>query len=250
MLPCYTIVEMRLIKHDYNNAYMNMAIDEALLIEGKPTLRIYKWKPSAISIGYFQSMEEEININECKKNGIDFVRRITGGGAVYHDIYGEITYSIILPSELFPSIMESYRTICSSIAKGLKKLGIEARHAGINDIIVNGRKISGSAQTRRYGKILQHGTILAKVNVKKMFSFRKVSKEKISDKGIKSIEERVTSIENEIGSIDENEIIDSLVEGFRESMKLEFFRGDIKKENKIVEKLVGKYESKEWNFKR
>ena len=83
-----------------------------------------------------------------------------------------------------------------------------------------------------------------------MFSFLKVSKEKISDKGIKSIEERVTSIENEIGSIDENEIIDSLVEGFRESMKLEFFRGDIKKENKIVEKLVGKYESKEWNFKR
>ena len=249
MLLRYTIVEMRLIKHGYNNAYMNMAIDEALLIEGKPTLRLYKWKPSAISIGYFQSMEEEVNIDECKKNGVDFVRRITGGGAVYHDMHGEITYSIILPSKLFPSIMESYKAICSSLANGLKKLGIDARHAGINDIVVNGKKISGSAQTRRYGKILQHGTILVKADVKKMFSLLKVSKEKISDKDIKSIEERVTSIENEIGSIDENEIMEALVNGFKESMKLNFFDGDIK-EKEIAEKLVGKYESKKWNFKR
>lgn len=244
-------MEFRLILHEHRNAYENMAIDEAILKKGVPTLRFYKWDPSAISIGYFQSILEEVNLEECKKNGIDVVRRITGGGAVYHDREGEITYSFVCSEKLFPNILESYRIICRCLAKGLHHIGLNAEHTGINDIVVNGRKISGSAQTRRYGNILQHGTILKKVNVKKMFSLLKVSKEKISDKKIKSVEDRVTSIEREGIEANDNEIIEGIVKGFKEVMNIEFYKADLSKEEiKIAESLRRKYESKEWNFKR
>ena len=245
-------MKFRLIIDSYRNAYENMAIDEALLLSGKPTLRFYKWKPSAISIGYFQSIEDEVNLELCKQQGIDVVRRITGGGAVYHDSEGEITYSFVCPQHFMPKkILESYKIICGAIAHGLKKIGVEAEQAGINDIVVNGKKISGSAQTRKYGNILQHGTLLLQVNVRKMFSLLKVSKEKISDKNIKSVEERVTSIEKEIGKISDEEIIKALIEGFKEKLSIEFKEEGIgEEETEIARKLVKKYESKEWNFKR
>ncbi len=244
-------MKFRFILHNYRNAYENMAIDEALLIKGEPTVRIYKWKPSAISIGYFQSIEEEVNLEKCNRYGIDVVRRITGGGAVYHDEKGEITYSFICPEKYMPNILKSYEVICSCLAKGLKYIGLNARHAGINDVIVNGKKISGSAQTRRYGNILQHGTILLKVDIEKMFSLLKVSKEKISDKEIKSIKERVTSIEREIGKVNEKEVVEAIKKGFEEEMKIEFYNGKLRKEEiEIAKKLRKKYESKEWNFKR
>ena len=244
-------MKLRLLIHEYNNAYTNMAIDEALLQSAKPTLRLYKWKPSAISIGYFQSIKEEVNLAECGRHGVDVVRRITGGGAVYHDTHGEITYSVVLPASLFPTIMESYHAIGKCLIAGLRELGINAQYAGINDIVVNGKKISGSAQTRRHGFILQHGTLLIKVEPEKMFSLLKVGKEKISDKEIKRIEERVTSIEKEIGRIDEEEIKNAIIKGFEIGLNAEFEERKMEeKEKRMAEKLVEKYESREWNFKR
>jgi len=226
-------MEFRLIIDAYRNAYENMAIDEALLYYGRPTLRFYKWKPSAISIGYFQSIEEEVNLELCKKHGIDVVRRITGGGAVYHDMKGEITYSFVCPQHMLPAkILDTYKLICGAIANGLEMLGMEARYAGINDIIVGNKKISGSAQTRRYGNILQHGTILIKVDTRKMFSLLRVSKEKISDKEIKSIEERVTSIEKEIGAVNKEEIIKAIVKGFENKMGLEFYEDKLRRKKR------------------
>lgn len=243
-------MECRLLLHGYRNAFENMAIDEALLINGITTLRFYKWKPSAISIGYFQSIEEEVNIEECKEIGIDIVRRITGGGAVYHDMNGEITYSIVMPN-VFSNVMESYKIISKCLINGLKRIGINARHSGINDIVVNGRKISGNAQTRRHGIILQHGTVLLKTDIKKMFSLLNVSDKKISDKEIGKIEERVTSIEKEIGKINENELIKALIKGFEETLNFKFFEGSLEEnEIELARKLVDKYESKEWNYKR
>ena len=96
--------EWRIIGLDVNNAYMNMAIDEAILTARikdlvPNTLRFYLWKPSAVSIGRFQNVIKEINIENCQKQGIDITRRITGGGAVYHDCKGEITYSMIINQE-------------------------------------------------------------------------------------------------------------------------------------------------------
>ena len=245
-------MEFRLINDGWRNAYENMAVEEAILMNNIPTLRLYKWKPSAISIGYFQSMEEEINLEECKRQGVDVVRRITGGGAVYHDSDGEITYSVICPQEMLPrKIMDIYSLICSSLAYGLAYIGLNARHEGINDIVVNGKKISGSALTKKYGNVLQHGTLLLKVDVKKMFSLLKVGKDKISDKEIRSVEERVTSVEKEGGVMDEGKVKEALIKGFEEKMGLKFYEGELtEKEREDAEKLREKYESREWNFKR
>ena len=248
----FILMEFRLLKDGWRNAYENMAIDEAILLEGIPTLRLYKWKPSAISIGYSQSIEEEVNLEECRKQGIDVVRRITGGGAVYHDTNGEITYSIICPQEMLPrKIMDIYSLICSSLAHGLGYLGLNARHEGINDIVVNGRKISGSALTKKYGNVLQHGTLLLRVDVKKMFSLLKVGKEKISDKEILRAEERVTSIEWEGGNMKEEKVTEAIIKGFEKKMGFEFYEKNMsQRELRNAEKLREKYESREWNFKR
>ncbi len=245
-------MRIRVIKDGYHDAYTNMAIDEAILNAAIPTIRFYRWKPSAVSIGYFQSIYEDVNVEECRRNGVDVVRRITGGGAVYHDKEGEITYSIVIPSSLYPDIMESYHAICDAISKALKSVGLNAEHAGINDIVVNGKKISGSAQTRRNDMLLQHGTILLKVDIKKMFSMLNVSEKKIEDKEIKRIEDRVTSVEREFGkAIDGEEIVNEMIYSFSEMLDAETYEEWLTEDEiNNAELLREKYESKEWNFKR
>ncbi|MCK5403215.1 lipoate--protein ligase family protein, partial [Candidatus Bathyarchaeota archaeon] len=125
--------EWRIIDLDVNDAYMNMAIDEAILTarikELVPnTLRFYLWKPSAVSIGRFQNVFNEIQIENCQRQGIDIVRRITGGGAVYHDFKGEITYSVIIKKEDLETndVIESYNIICNGLIETTKILGLKA----------------------------------------------------------------------------------------------------------------------------
>jgi lipoyltransferase/lipoate-protein ligase len=190
----------RMIPFQYFNAYLNMALDEAIM-EGiragttPPTIRFYGWEPSAVSIGRFQGLHYEVNLDACRQMGVDVVRRITGGGAVFHDRDGEITYSLLAPASLFPEDLRlSYQIICHPLVEALHLLGIESNFQPINDILVDGKKISGNAQARKQGVLLQHGTILYKVNVEKMFSLLTVSEVKISDKLIRSVKKRVVSI--------------------------------------------------------
>ena len=150
--------ELRFIDLETHSAFQNMAIDEAVMQAirdeiAPPTLRLYRWRPSAVSIGTFQGMKEEVDLDYCKKNGIDYIRRITGGGAVYHDYEGEITYSIILPKDhslAKQDILESYKLLCGGIVEALNIMNIDAEFKPINDIVASGKKISGNAQTRRH----------------------------------------------------------------------------------------------------
>jgi lipoate-protein ligase A len=167
-------LKWRIIDFTENDAFMNMAIDEAVsesvAAGGPPTIRFYGWNPDAVSIGYFQSLEKEVDTARCAAEGVDVVRRRTGGGAVYHDHAGEITYSVIAKETLFPKdILASYRLICGWVMDSLALIGISPEFKPINDIIVNGKKISGNAQTRRNGVLLQHGTILYSLDVDRMF---------------------------------------------------------------------------------
>lgn len=238
------------------NAAKQMAIDEAVLTaRGKNlvpnTLRFYTWNPRAISLGYFQSVEQEVNLENLKKLRIDLVRRITGGGAVFHD--KELTYSIILSEQDVPrDIQESYEMICEAIVLGLREFGINAEFREINDILVNGKKISGSAQTRRNEMILQHGTLLLDVDVKKMFSLLKVPDEKIKDKLIKNVEERVTSLTKELKKeVGVEKLSKVLVKGFEDVFQVSFEEGKlINEEKKLIDEFHEKYASKEWTFKR
>ena len=244
----------RVIPMEVRNAAMNMAIDEAISASvskgANPTIRFYKWLPSAVSIGYFQSLKEVVNKKNCKKLGVNIVRRRTGGGAVYHSNRGEITYSVIGPVDMFPkNIIDSYRLICGWVIEGLKNIGINAKFAPINDIVVNGKKISGNAQTRRNNVLLQHGTILYDVDVKKMFSILRVSNEKIKDKMIKSVEERVTKI-LDFKKITTNQAYESIINGFTKNK--EFDMGKLTDDEIVLAEqlVVNKYATDEWNCMR
>ncbi|MFH1849222.1 MAG: biotin/lipoate A/B protein ligase family protein [archaeon] len=237
---------------------MNMAIDEAVLshVSGgtsPPTFRLYSWKPPAVSIGYFQGMRDEVDTERCRALGIDFVRRITGGGAVFHD--SELTYSFIISADdmISRDIMESYRQICGGIMAGLKLVGIEPSFVPLNDIIAGGRKISGNAQTRRKHCVLQHGTILMDVNVEQMFSILKVPDEKIRDKLITSVKDRVTSVNAVLGrKISIEELDEAIAKGFSESLGVILTEGELSQAELLMAKelAASKYGTAEWIFKR
>ena len=247
-------MKWRVIPFEFKTAFLNMAIDEAIsesVAKGSlPTIRFYGWLPSAVSIGYFQSMDDVVDVWKCKDLGIHIVRRRTGGGAVYHSNNGELTYSVIGPVDMFPkNIIESYKMVCGWVIEGLKNLDIKAKFVPINDIIAKGKKISGNAQTRRNKILLQHGTIIYDVNPKRMFTVLKVPDEKIKDKMIKAVEDRVTSIK-QINNIDRDEAYDEIIKGFLKGKDYEF--GTLTKEElKRAQELVKKrYSKKDWNFKK
>jgi len=253
--------EFRFIDLKAHTAFENMAIDEAVMLSMKdgnarPTLRLYRWFPSAVSIGTFQGMMDEVDTQFCHSQNIDVIRRITGGGAVYHDNEGEITYSIIIPGDhrLGPDdIINSYRILCSGLISALRHLDIESEFRPINDVTVGGKKVSGNAQTRRHSCILQHGTTLLDLDVNVMFQALKVPKEKISDKMIADARQRVTSIREVLGrEVSMSELRNALRTGFSEALGIELVRGHLtRSERDTAKRLVAeKYSTREWNFKR
>ncbi len=251
-------MQLRLVETGSKDAFTNMAIDEAIMRLqgriGKPTVRFYGWKPSAISIGYFQSLKEEVDLEKCKQLGVDFVRRITGGGAVFHE--DELTYSFFCSEDsniVAKNILDSYNKICNSLVLGFSKLNLDAKFVPLNDIIVNGKKISGNAQTRRNKAVLQHGTILMGVDVEKMFSLLLVPDEKLKGKLIESVKQRVTSIENELGKkVEFAEVVEAMKKGFEENFSAELVKEELAEEEKLLAEKIRKerFSSREWNFKR
>jgi lipoate-protein ligase A len=201
-------------------------------------------------------MTEEVDLSFCRSRRIDYIRRITGGGAVYHDYEGEITYSIILPKghSLAPDdILESYRLLCGGVVEALGHLGIVAEFKPINDVTAGGKKVSGNAQTRRHSCVLQHGTILLDLDVETMFSVLKVSQEKISDKMIADVKERVTSIRDLLDrAVSFDELRAALKAGFAKALGVELVHGELTtNETQTAERVKSeRYGKDEWNLKR
>jgi len=248
----------RLIKIIEDSGAKQMAIDEAILLSRAKglvpnTLRFFTWKPSAITLGFFQDLNQEVNTAKAKDMKVDLVRRYSGGGAIFHQ--DELTYSlVILEKDIRKNIIDSYKYLCQGVIYGLNSLGLKAEFKPINDILVNGKKISGNAQTRKNGVILQHGTILLSVDVEKMFSLLQVSDEKIKGKLIANVKERVTSLKNEFPEktwkLDELQEIFKL--GFSKALDINLNTGDLIKEEKylIQELYLNKYLSEDWNYRQ
>jgi len=249
----------RLLETGFNTGAFNMALDQTVL-EGVasatvlPTIRFYGWKPWAVSIGYFQGLEEEVDTQACSRRGIDVVRRITGGGAVFHQ--AEVTYSIIIP-ETHPlyqrKVLDSYELICQGIIDGLKGMGVSAQFAPINDIVVDNRKVSGNAQTRKLGCILQHGTILLDVDVELMFSLLRVPSEKAKGKLIEDVKSRVRGLKQLLGrEVSFDETVEALKRGFQSALDLDYQTGDplpeeIKRASVVAQE---RFANPEWNQRR
>lgn len=199
--------EWRWIRSGMRDPAYNMAADEAMMIsvgagEAPPTLRFFGWKPATLSIGYFQKADDEVLLDEVKRRGLGFVRRPTGGRAVLHD--AELTYSIVVPDAyqgLPGSVTESYRVLSEGLVLGFGELGLDARmvslateeekakHAAAGsaacfdspswyELVVDGRKVAGSAQVRRHGAVLQHGSILLDLDVELLFALLRFRSER------------------------------------------------------------------------
>ncbi len=247
------VFEMRFLPSISANGAKQMAIDEAILLargEGlvPDSLRFYSWKPPCVSIGYFQSAKLEVDSEKARQQGVDIVRRYTGGGAVFHD--SELTYSIVISEQRLPKdIIESYKHICGFVVRALKKLRLPAKFAPINDIIVNSRKISGNAQTRRNGIVLQHGTVLLNVDINKMFSLLRVPDEKQKHKLVLG----VTSVSQELGrELEFEELASAMRASAIEHFKLRLkesplTEAEVRKANELKS---SKYGNKGWTFCR
>ncbi len=243
-----------------NDAYTNMAVDEAITKargEGKvpDTLRFYMWKPSAVTLGYFLSVEDEVNLEALNRFGFNLNRRISGGGAVLNSETGEITYSVILRENdprMGSDPVEAYHFLCQGIIDALDTLGIKAEFKPINDVVVGGKKISGNAMIRRYGAVLHHGTLLVDFDAKQMFGVLKISKEKLSDKMIQQAEDRVTTIRRLLGRpIGFPEVRDALEKGYRKALDAELVKGELTPyEQELVKQFRARYASREWIYRR
>lgn len=256
----------RLLKLETEDAFTNMAIDEAILtarITGKApnTLRFYRWKPSAVSIGRFQNLPNEVNVENCRKHGVDIVRRITGGGAVYHDQDGEITYSVVVDGKDLGcagmDLIYAYKAMCGGLIEAAKILGTNAEFNPIDpkqcpNITVKGRKISGSAQSYRRGVLLQHGTFLVDINHEKMFTFLKVPWAKTLPDILEVSKKKLTSAKQELESqMSIEEAHQALVRGFERTLRTQLVEKELTSyERKLAEKLRrNKVSTEKWNFK-
>jgi len=249
---------LRVIDFAVGDPFYNMAMDEAIARcvgsgRSPPTLRLYGWSPSAVSIGYFQEVLEEVDLDFCRSKGVEVVRRLTGGGAVIHTA-GELTYSLIVKEEepsVPKDVQESYARICAPIVATLRKLGVDAAFRPINDIEVHGRKVSGSAQTRRFGAVLQHGTLLLDMDFTLLPALT-VKAEKLKDKGATDVRGRVTTLREVLRRDLSRERVGALVaEEFGRGFECELMRGSASKEEKgLVPELAERYRFREWLFRR
>ncbi len=245
-------MEARYIPLIEAGAERQMAIDEAILRrydKGKsvPTFRFFRFKPSAITLGYSQELHETIKVEECEKNDIPYVRRITGGGTVFHDYLGEITYSVVT-EKIEGDIEESFHKLLKPIIKTLEDYGLEARFKPYNDILVNGKKISGSAQRRGKKGLLQHGTLMFATDLELLSNILRLDEEKLKRKGADSFLDLVTTMEKESGEKPDPE---DLIEAMKKNYE-DFFEGKIKKgelrkdEIELADRLEDKYSSERW----
>jgi len=253
----------RLLKLEVNDAFTNMAIDEAIvtaLIKGlvPNTLRFYQWKPSAVSVGRFQDVSNEIQIENCRRQGVDIVRRITGGGTVYHDSQGEITYSVIAKEKDIGTtdVFQAYTTICNGLIEAAKILGVKADFnpgdpKNCPNIAIQGKKISGSAQFHKGGVLLQHGTFLIETDLEKMFTFLRVPVAKNITDTVYVAQEKLTSIKNELGKkVSTEEAYKALIKGFEKALSVQLREEALTAyEQKLAQKLLrDKFSTEEWNL--
>ncbi|MBP2644959.1 MAG: biotin/lipoate protein ligase [Firmicutes bacterium] len=276
-------MKWRIIESPALEGAANMAIDEAIMLaqsrgEVLPTLRFYRWSPAAVSMGYFQKAQAEIDFEECSRRGIDVVRRLTGGRAVLHQ--DEITYSLIVNEEysgIPPTITGSYRYFSAGLVAGLKKLGVKADmsiprnaygarerssraataacfdSASNYEIICNGRKLVGSAQVRKQGVVLQHGSLLLSFCAEDLAAILRFDSEDKRREMAAVLNNSVTSMKEILGrKVSWEETRAALLEGMEETLHITACPGMLTREEQAVSQqlTLEKYSSSAWTCKR
>ncbi len=246
----------------------NMALDEALLLSrihgsAPPTLRFFSWSPPTVSLGYGQPLDGRVNLEACRRLGIGLVRRPTGGSAIYHDTRErEATYSVVAASGDFEGagdLLDTYRWIGAGLTAGLRSLGVPAEmvpvvkdrelpappafcfaRTGSSEIEVGGKKLVGSAQRRRHGAFLQHGSILLGADPERLRLLFPLEGDPLAG---------MTTLEDALGRRPAfDEVVEALAAGFAETHGLDPAPGGLTPgEAELMEQLIReKYATEAW----
>ncbi len=258
-----------IIDQNSNSPEINMAVDEAIFLNyiktenPMPILRFYKWEPPAISIGYFQK-PEDIDIESCKRENIGFIRRPTGGRSVLHD--KELTYSVVGGKENFfenKSLNDIYSIISKALVKGLRKSGFDVEFkkpdykksqyhikvlcfdsTSTFEITLNHKKVVGSAQVRKNGVFLQHGSIILNLDKEKVARLLKIKNIKLLEKASGLLDEM------KIQNFEIEKLISNLVSGFSEVFGMETRKSILSEQEIDFTQLLieNKYSKASWNI--
>ncbi|AWB88207.1 lipoate--protein ligase family protein [Salinibacterium hongtaonis] len=218
----WTDYDWKLIHGEALPPRLHLALDQVLteeVGEGRrgPTLRIWEWNEPAVVIGSFQSLKNEVDLANAEKYGIDVVRRISGGGAMFMEAGGIITWSLYVPGDLVQGLTfaDSYAFLDEWAVTALKSLGIDASYQPLNDITSPSGKIGGAAQKRLgNGAVLHHVTMSYDMDRDRMVEVLRIGREKMSDKGTKSANKRVDPLKTQTG-LSRDAIIERMVDTFR-----------------------------------
>ncbi len=233
------------------DATYNLALEEYCLLELKqfPEIMMLWQNENAVIVGRYQTAEREINVAAAREVGAQVVRRSSGGGTVYHDM-GNLNYTFIL--EAVDPKRVDLKTVAKPVVSALAKLGVQAEIQGRNDIVVDGRKVSGTAQRIARGRLLHHGTLLFDSDLDVLQRVLHVDEAKVASKGVASIKSRVTNIREHIPG-EMNTIQDfwrALLEAFDEELGLERWEltdDDLARVKALQE---AKYQAWDWSMGR
>jgi len=233
----------------------HMALDELLLDEvntGKrpPTLRFWEWASPAVVIGTFQSVRNEVDMEAADAAGVEVVRRITGGGAMFVEPGNSITYSIYAPKSLIAgmSFSEGYEAMDAFVLAALADLGIKAWYEPLNDIASEIGKLAGAAQAHRKNAVLHHVTMSYNIDVQKLVQVLRIGREKMSDKGTKSAAKRVDALRRQTGLAREA-IIERMIGTFKRRHGLRQTPFDENIWSAADQLIETKFKTKDWLYK-
>jgi len=272
-------MKVRLISDGYVDGQRNMAIDEAIHRacqrgESPPTLRFYQWQPACLSLGYFQDVEKEVSMDGLRDQGIDLVRRSTGGKAVLHD--DELTYSVVVSETDLPgTILETYHKLSEALVEGLRTMGIPADLAVLDrgttsrdprfrqsacfaapswyEIVSAGKKIIGSAQSRKNGFILQHGSIPFTFDAVKIIRCVRTASAEHFARAVSALKRKAAGVSEVLGRyVSRDELEKHLILAFRTVLGWKIEPGQMSEEEVALADALEKekYGNRRWTMER
>ena len=217
-------VPWRLIPERPLSPALNVALDEVLTDriargDSTPALRFWRWSAPAVVIGRCQSVANEVDPEAARELGMTVVRRISGGGAMFVQSHGAITYSLILPEKLVEglTLRQSYEVCDAWAVSGLRGLGIECFYRPVNDIACAAGKIGGAAQARRRGVVLHHTTLAYAMDSAEMLRVLRIGRGKVKERGVASAAKEVAPLNWQTGLTRE-----AIAEGLREAFRARY----------------------------
>ncbi|USH00067.1 lipoate--protein ligase family protein [Thermococcus argininiproducens] len=240
---------LRILITEFSDPYLNLAFEETLArVRAKDligdTLRIWRNEESVI-LGRFRKVEEDVNLKNLKRFKVPLIRRFTGGGTVYHD-KGCLNYSLVIKRDVNYPLEYLYGVLLRGTLLALKKLGLRGYLKNTNDVVVNERKVSGTAASIRWGVLFLHGSLLINSDLLRLYSFLKIPKWHNFD----PVKYRVANLSTFVKGIKMEDVVNALIWGYSRVLLEDLtFDDPLKEELKIAKILYEeRYSKKEWNL--